>query len=287
MNQPLPVDLRPRAEALAAGMPALLLAAERLAAVIVPGAHGMRRAGSGEDFWQYRLAGHGDTARSIDWRRSARSDARFVRDREAQQAQSAAIWLDPTAGMDWRGGKNRPPKRDRAALLALALGLVLLRGGERVSVLGQLPARGQVQAARLAASLLSGVDLRPGADGGLRAGSRIVLFSDFFGDLDVYRGFLAAAARAGLSGLLVQINDPDEESFPFQGHVHFAGPDGQGPAHLTQDAGGLRAGYLARLAQRRDDLRAMARDNGWRFERHDTQSDPAPALARLATALEA
>ncbi|MFI0396122.1 DUF58 domain-containing protein [Paracoccus jiaweipingae] len=285
MTQPAP-DLRPRAEALAAGLPALLLAAERLAAVLAPGAHGMRRAGSGEDFWQYRPAAPGDSARSIDWRRSARSDARFVRDREAQQAQSAALWLDPAPGMDWRGGPGRPTKRDRAALLALALGLVLLRGGERVAALGQPPRGGAAQATRLAAGLIPGTALRPGADAGLRPGSHLVLFSDFFDDVAVYTDFLESAARSGLTGLLVQVTDPDEDSFPFQGHIHFAGAGPDGPARLTRDAGGLRAAYLARLAQRRDNLRDLAARCGWRFEQHDTQSDPAPALARMAAALE-
>ena len=76
-------QLRAGAEAASAALPALMLSAERLAASLTAGAHGQRRAGTGEDFWQYRPATQGDTARSIDWRRSARSDGQFVRDREA------------------------------------------------------------------------------------------------------------------------------------------------------------------------------------------------------------
>ena len=116
-----PADLRARAQTASGHLPALILSAERLAAMIAPGAHGLRRGGPGEDFWQYRPAGPGDTARSIDWRRSARSDATFVRERELHTAQSAILWVAGTPGMDWTGDPSRPTKRARAELLALAL----------------------------------------------------------------------------------------------------------------------------------------------------------------------
>ena len=54
-----------RAEQLASGMPALLVAAERVAATIVQGVHGRRRVGSGETFWQYRRYQSGDSAGAI------------------------------------------------------------------------------------------------------------------------------------------------------------------------------------------------------------------------------
>ena len=80
--------LRPRAEALGASLTALLASAEHLASTVMLGEHGRRRAGMGDEFWQYRPAHAGDPARLIDWRRSARSDAHFVREREWQAAQS-------------------------------------------------------------------------------------------------------------------------------------------------------------------------------------------------------
>nr|WP_317616302.1 DUF58 domain-containing protein [Paracoccus mutanolyticus] len=148
-------QLRAGAEAASAALPALMLSAERLAASLTAGAHGQRRAGAGEDFWQYRPATQGDTARSIDWRRSARSDGQFVRDREAQAAQSAVLWVSAAAGMDFSGGADRPAKRDRAALLALALALGLLAGGERVALAGQPPRPGRMQADRIAEALVA------------------------------------------------------------------------------------------------------------------------------------
>jgi hypothetical protein len=88
-------DLRARAEALGQTLPPLLAEAEMLASTVMLGEHGRRRAGLGDEFWQYRPAHQGDSARMIDWRRSARSDTHFVQEREWQAAQSVTIWIDP------------------------------------------------------------------------------------------------------------------------------------------------------------------------------------------------
>ena len=56
-------------QALAASMPRLILEARRIAATIIHGLHGRRRAGSGENFWQYRRFVSGEPAARVDWRR--------------------------------------------------------------------------------------------------------------------------------------------------------------------------------------------------------------------------
>ena len=284
MRRPVaPADapgLRAAAEAASGHLPALVLAAERLAATVTPGAHGLRRAGAGEDFWQYRPAHAGDAARAIDWRRSARSDAEFVRDREAQTAQSAAIWVSSGQGMDHAGGGA--PKRDRARLIALALAMLLLRGGERVAMLGQGPRAGRLQAERIAGALLGdAADTPPLA--ALRPMQRVVLISDFLDDPAWLGPFLDRAAGMGTGGLILQVLAPDEAHFPFDGAVEFrAGPH----RHLTRDAGALREAYLARLAERQDWLAARATGAGWLFRTHLTDADPATALAGLWAALD-
>ena len=113
-------SLRPRAEQEAAHLPPLLARAEQLAGAVLLGEHGRRRAGLGDDFWQYRPMRPGDSRRMIDWRRSARSDAQFVREKEWQIAQSVQLWVDPAASMRFASGPALPEKADRARLVALA-----------------------------------------------------------------------------------------------------------------------------------------------------------------------
>ena len=280
----LQAQLRAGAEAEAGNLPALVLSAERLAAMIAPGAHGLRRAGPGEDFWQYRPATAGDTARSIDWRRSARSDAQFVRDREAQTAQAAIIWASAGQGMSYRGADRRPTKRARAQLLALALGMVLLRGGERVGLAGQPARNGRMQGDRMAEGLALQLDADADTDqpplDALRPNQRVVLISDFLGDPAWITDYLARATALGVRGALLQVLDPDEEVFPFDGAVLFRSVTGR-ISHDTRDAGGLRAAYLARLTERRDLMRQAAGSAGWHLGTHDTAAPPANALMWL------
>lgn len=274
--------LRLRAEAAALGLPELMLAAERLAASVDPGAHGLRRAGLGEDFWQYRPAVPGDPAGLIDWRRSARSDAAFVRERELQAPQAAVLWVSGAPGMGWSGDPARPAKRDRGRVLALALALLMLRGGERVGV-GASPARpGRAQAEALARDLLAAKDELPD-DGALRPHRRVVLVGDFLGDLSGLRLLLGQAAALNCRGALLQLLDPVEESFPFAGAVRFRAPSGE--RHATGNAAALRDAYLARLAARRAELAQMTAGAGWRFGTHDTGAPPATALLWLHGAL--
>ena len=57
---------------LAASLPRLMLEARRIAANVIHGVHGRRRAGAGESFWQYRRFVSGAPSQNVDWRRSAR-----------------------------------------------------------------------------------------------------------------------------------------------------------------------------------------------------------------------
>ncbi|MDB6178871.1 DUF58 domain-containing protein [Paracoccus sp. Z330] len=277
-------DLRARAEEASAALPGLILSAERLAAMVAPGTHGLRRAGTGEDFWQYRPAGTGDTARAIDWRRSARSDTQFVRDREAQSAQTVKLWVSTGKGMAYGGSQSRPTKAQRAQVLALAMAMVLLRGGEKVGLLGHPARQGRFQAGFLARSLASAPiadeDSDAPAPDDLRPNQRLIIISDFLSDCDWVEPLLTRAAGLGVSGVLVQVLDPDEESFPFQGAVAFRSLAGQ-QRHDSRDAAGLRDEYLMRLARRRDWLRSHAELAGWYFNHHGTDQAPAHLLGWL------
>lgn len=289
------LSLRREAERTAGALPALLVAAERLAATVQMGGHGRRRAGPGEEFWQYRPAHSGDAARFVDWRRSARSDTQFVRDREWQLAQSLSLWVDGSASMRFTGAPSgrgaRPTKGARARLLALALAVLAVRGGERVGLTGPLapPRPGRAQLMTLATLL--GDDTAPDPDygtpevAGIAAQGRAVFLSDFFGDIEAIAAALGTLADRGVTGVMLQILDPAEEDFPFDGRTIFESMGG-GLRHETREAADLRARYRARLAERRDRLARMAAEAGWQFSTHRTATAPEAALLWLHAALE-
>lgn len=281
-------DLRARAEALGQSLPPLLAEAELLASTIMMGEHGRRRAGQGDEFWQYRPAHAGDSARLIDWRRSARSDTTFVREREWQAAQSVTLWVDPARSMNYTGDPSRAPKADRARLLALAVAVLLLRSGERVGLSGQgtPPRSGRGQLLRLARGLaLDDSDYGTPDATGIASHGRAVFLSDFMGDLAGIEAALGQASDRGARGVLMQVLDPSEEDFPFDGRTIFESMGGT-LRHETLRAGDLRARYLARLEERKDRLALLARAVGWHYHCHHTGQGAQPALLWLFRALE-
>ncbi|MFX0546805.1 DUF58 domain-containing protein [Roseovarius sp. S1116L3] len=278
-------DLRARAEAEAARLPALLARADRLAGAVLLGQHGRRRSGLGDDFWQYRPVQEGDQRRQVDWRRSARSDVEYVREREWQIAQTVMLWVDPAASMRFASAAALPEKADRAQLLALAAAIVLDRGGERVGLSGHAlpPRRGAAQIARLAAMLSGaegGEDYAAPDARGLPPRARALFISDFLGDLNAVQRAVGEAADRGVGGVLLQILDPAEENFPYRGRAIFESIGGT-LAHETLKASDLRERYLERLAARKDALRSLCRTTGWEYACHHTDASPQAALLHL------
>lgn len=283
-----PAPLRPRAEGLAAPLPPLLAEATQLARGVVLGEHGRKRPGMGDAFWQYRAAQPGDPARSIDWRRSARSDVHFVAEKEWQAAQSVSFWVDRGQSMQF-ASKGVPTKADRAALLSLALSILLVQGGERIGLTdtGLRPMGGQVQLGRMAEALVEAheadyavPDLKV-----LPRQARAVFVSDFMADPTPVGEALANAAQRGVTGILLQILDPSEEAFPFDGRTVFRSIGGT-IEHETNKAGDLRDRYLARLTRRKERLAHMARLSGWQFHTHHTDQPASSALLWAFQALE-
>lgn len=281
--------LRARAEAEAARLPPLLARADQLAGTVLLGEHGRRRAGTGDDFWQYRPAQPGDSRRMIDHRRSARGDQQFVREREWQIAQSVMLWVDRGASMRFASSDRLPSKADRARLLGLALAILLLRGGERVGLTGTSlpPRRGREQILRLAEAFAgeAEADYAPPEHRAMIPHARAVFLSDFLGDPAEVELALTKAADRGVRGVLLQVLDPAEESFPFQGRTIFESMGGT-LRHETLKASELRARYLDRLAARRDALSRLCRATGWQFGMHHTGDSAQAALLWLYRALD-
>lgn len=278
-----------RAETLALRLPPLLVAAERVAATVAQGVHGRRRVGTGESFWQFRRYQPGDSAQMIDWRQSAKNRHVFVRENEWEAAQSVWVWRDGSASMDWRSDRGLPTKRERADLLALALAVLLVRGGERVALLGSgvAPSSARSILPRLALHLTgpapAAADGVPPAEP-LPRHAQIVLVGDLLGPLEQVQAAVAAYSNRGLRGHLVQVLDPAEETLPFGGRVEFTGLEGEEEL-LVPRVEGIRDAYLERLEAQKAGLADLARAAGWSYAVHRTDRPPQVPLLALWAAL--
>ena len=285
-----PAAARPpliEAKGIAEALPDMLIEARRVSMTVLAGWHGRRTPGRGETFWQFRPFVPGEAASSIDWRRSARDEHLFVREKEWEAAHTMWLWADLSASMEFASRLAPVTKRRRAIVLALALADVLSAAGERIGLAGASdPILSRNGAERIAAILPTAAETPgPPATTALRRFSDIVLVGDFLDPVDEIDAMLDAILRTGARAHLVQVLDPIEETFPFGGRTEFVDPE-TGIRHVVSRAEQYRDDYRRELDRVRDRLQTVTRRLDWTFIVHRTDrpaTEPLLALhARLA-----
>ena len=281
--QPTPTrEVLSRAQARAALIPDCMVEAQRLANTVIAGWHGRRKRGIGENFWQFRPYVDGESLARIDWRRSARDDHTYVRDREWEAAHTVWIWADLSPSMMYRSTFGSVSKESRALVLMLALAEILARSGERIGCPGIM----EPIAARNAAERLATALMHNSATGGLpdtsmiRGNSDIVLIGDFLDPVADVMERLGPLARRGLRGHVVEIADPAEELFPYAGRTEFTDPE-TGEKLVSGRAEGLRDDYRRAYLARRENLGEQLRRLGWSFVHHSTDRLASEALVAV------
>jgi uncharacterized protein (DUF58 family) len=268
---------------LAASLPRLVLEARRIAATVIHGLHGRRRAGHGESFWQYRHFVSGEPAQNVDWRRSARDDHLYVRELEWEAAHTIWLWPDRSLSMAFASRQARDSKLERALIVTFALAELLVAGGERVGVPGLMsPTSSRNVVDKIAQAILHDTATRDSLPPSFvpSALAEIVVLSDFWSPMPEIRTMLAGLSSSGAHGTLVQIVDPAEESFPYSGRVEFVEPE-SGSVITAGRAEKWASDYVTRVAVHREQIRAEAGKLGWMFSTHTTSRSAAELLLFL------
>ena len=285
---PTAAVIRREAERAAGRLPPLMVQADRIAATVAQGVHGRRRVGQGDTFWQFRQYQTGDSAQAIDWRQSAKTQSAFVRENEWDAAQSVWIWCDTSPSMHYRSSSEFPEKATRAAILTLALASLLIRGGERVAVLGagMSPSNSRAALSRIADHLshLKVEDNSLPKFEPLPRHARLAIFGDMLSPIDEIEPVIRGFAASGIDGHIVQVNDVVEETLPFRGRIKFDGLEGEGSA-LIGRVEMVRDEYVELMANHRKALADIARSVGWTFAVHHTDRAPQIPLLALYNAL--
>jgi uncharacterized protein (DUF58 family) len=268
---------------LAASLPRLVLEARRIAANVIHGLHGRRRADAGESFWQYRRFVSGEPSQNVDWRRSARDDHLYVREQEWEAAHTVWVWPDRSPSMAFASRDARDSKLERGLIVAFALAELLVAGGERVGIPGLMNptgSRGVVD--KMAQAMVHDdaerLSLPPSFVPSALA--EIVVLSDFWSPMSDITTMLAGLSASGAHGTLVQIVDPAEETFPYSGRVEFVEPEGFGVITAGR-AESWVGDYVARVAMHRDQIRAETGRLDWLFTTHTTSRSAAELLLFL------
>jgi uncharacterized protein (DUF58 family) len=245
--------------------------------------HGRRRAGPGENFWQYRRFISGEPAARVDWRRSARDDHLYVREQEWEAAHTVWIWPDRSPSMAFSSPLVRDSKLYRTLLIALALAEVLVEGGERVGMPGLMRPTGSRNIVELMAQAIvhdrnERLSLPP--DFAPSPLAEIVLLSDLWSDVAQTRRTITQLSASGAHGHVVQIVDPAEETFPYWGRIEFVEPEGGGRITAGR-AETWKADYTARLKRHRAEIKSETDRLGFSFIIHRTDRPASELLLAL------
>jgi uncharacterized protein (DUF58 family) len=279
------VSFRRRAEQLVAHLPPLLVEAEHVAVIVAQGVHGRRRVGPGETFWQFRRYERGDAATMIDWRASAKSTRLYVRETEWEAAESVWLWADGSASMHFGSRLAQTTKLERARLILMSLAVLLVRGDENIALLGadRRPRTGSAALTRFATRLIRNAENEPPSLPALEIlpkHAQLVLVGDFLEPLEQLEAMIKHFAGLGVTGHMVQILDPAEETLPYAGRILFDGLEQEGTM-LASRAEALRSDYVTRLHAHREELARLTRAVRWSFTTHHTDSQPQAALLPL------
>ena len=268
---------------LAASLPRLVLEARRIAANLIHGLHGRRRAGAGESFWQYRRFVSGEPSQRVDWRRSARDDHLYVREQEWEAAHTVWLWADRSPSMAFASRQARDSKLERSLIVAFALAELLVAGGERVGIPGLMhPTASRSVIDKMAQAMLHDETERLSLPPSFvpSALAEIVVLSDFWSPIADITAMLAGLSASGAHGTLVQIVDPAEETFPYSGRIEFVEPEGLGVVTAGR-AENWADEYVVRVALHREQIRDETNRLDWLFTTHTTSRSAAELLLFL------
>ena len=281
-------DALARARLRASLVPDLLVEARRVVNTVIAGWHGRRKRGIGENFWQFRPYVEGETMSRIDWRRSARDEHIYVRDKEWEAAHSVWLWADPSPSMLYKSQAATVSKESRALVLVLALAELLSRSGERIAWPGLTdPFTARNGAERLATHLVHAGELPPRPELiQIRRFSDVVIASDFLDPVEETVAWLDPLAQRGARVHLVEIADPAEETFPYSGRTEFQDPE-TGEKLTAGRAETLSQAYQTLYAARRRELMSWCGRMGWSYTVNHTDRLASDALVRVHAAMTA
>lgn len=267
----------------------ILIDSRQASQSMMTGVHGRRRAGQGENFWQFRDYQPGEPAYRIDWRRSAKGDSLNVRDPEFEAPRTVWFALDQHTRMDWSGDRSRPTKFEAAALMALTLADLLLRQGERVGWLGQAdPAlRGNAQLETFARRMVQLPPTLTLSQHIPTQGDLFIVIGDFLAEPAHWQEALRTLCISQPdSGCIIDLLDPAERDFPFTGRVTFETVDATERVTI-EDAEAIRQTYLERLRERNNILGDVSSTCGWLSTSMQTDQDISGCIQDVCVHLSA
>lgn len=237
------------------------------------GAHKSPLSGFAVEFAGHREYSPGDDPKHVDWRVYFTRDKYFVKQYELETNFVCHLALDVSKSM--RYGEGSEQKLNYASRMAATLGFAVVRQSDKVSlttfdthIRGFVPPSNSMsQAARMTQHLdeitpeektdLAGCLFQLASRTGRR--EIVMIFSDFFGDLDSLEDALHRLRYQNHEVVLFQILHHHELTFEFDAMTKFIGLEAA--EELLAQPEDLRRGYLEALTHFNDHLEEIAARN--------------------------
>lgn len=268
---------------------------------LLSGIHQSPFHGLSVEFSDYRGYQPGDDLSRVDWRVYARTERLYVKRFEHETNARAHLLCDASASMGYRGADAWGTKLECAAVLAAALGWLLLRQQDAVGLLTLAangvrggPAAGWLpptqKPSQLGAILRRLEGLQPSGAANpdallaraarlIRRRSLLLVLSDFLGPLDALESVLQRLRFDGHDLVLIQVLDGEEIDFPFARGALFEDPETG--ARREVEPGRARARYLERFGRFQAELCDRLRRLSIPRALVRTDADPVRGLASL------
>jgi len=247
------------------------------------GAHKSPLSGFAVEFAGHREYVPGDDPRHIDWRLYFTRDKYFIKQYEMETNFVCHLLLDVSSSM--RYGQSEHQKLHYAAKMASTLGFSIIRQNDKVSlgtfddqIRGFIPPSNSMgQVIRMTEHLdeISPVEKTDMATclteltGRMRRREIVMIFSDFFTDLEALESALQLMRFNQHEVVLFQIMHHDELTFEFDGMVRFDGLED--PDQLLTQTEDIRRGYLRAVEDFRVDFTDLCQRN--RVERVEVDTN--------------
>jgi uncharacterized protein (DUF58 family) len=228
---------------------------------VVVGPHVSTSRGSTTEFVEYRPYRQGDDPRKLDWKLIARTDRAFVRLSQERAILPTMLVVDASASMAFPTASRA--KWEMARQVALALAAVGRADGDPVGLAVAAAERSLLVAPRTRRSVLdemmTAMEVEPAGDPpispvaelAMRRAARVVLLTDFLGDLESLLALGGQFVARGGELYAVHVVDPAELE-PDPATLLLSDPER--PELRRPMSASARAVYLRQFAAWREDL---------------------------------
>ena len=254
------------------------------------GHQGQRRSGTGADFWQYKEYQDGDNSQNIDWRKSAKGDTHYIREREWEKAQTIAIWVSRSRMMQFAHKSDPYSKAQYAAILAYILSAKFMAAGEHIKFINaQIKSlHSAAQLPHFAHSLAEhcGKTIPHNKSDVGQVKSFPILISDFWEDLASVEKQIKQLSANNFRGLVIQVTSPAELSLPYKGRVILEPTSADSAENFTiSKIEDVKKEYTQRIETHQREIMHITNQYGCQYIHLSTARDPIDATMDIYRSL--